>query len=265
MSILDPLTHALALVLAAVHTALSWLGAAPDSGLTWSLCLAGIVLVVRALMIPFAAHAVRQAHAAARARPHLQELARRYRNRTDPASTRAHLEERRRISGEHGVSRLGCLPLLAQLPIWWALYHLVAVVASGTAVGAVGADLVASFAAASLLGVPLVSRGYLGTGAAHLGVVAGLAVTAAALSFVTQRYLVAPTSVLADLPEAVGSAQRLLPALSAGGLLVAGGFVPVALLVYWVCNNAWTLGQSAVVWRWFPTPGSAAALRRSGP
>jgi YidC/Oxa1 family membrane protein insertase len=57
-------------------------------------------------------------------------------------------------------------------------------------------------------------------------------------------------------------AQQFMPALSALGLLVAGGVVPVALLVYWVCNALWTLGQSAVVWRWFPTPGSPAATRR---
>lgn len=53
-----------------------------------------------------------------------------------------------------------------------------------------------------------------------------------------------------------------MPALSALGLLVAAGAVPVALLAYWLCNALWTLGQAAVVWRWFPTPGSPAALRR---
>ena len=36
---------------------------------------------------------------------------------------------------------------------------------------------------------------------------------------------------------------------------------PVALLAYWVFNSVWTLGQSAVIWRWFPTPGSPAASR----
>jgi YidC/Oxa1 family membrane protein insertase len=58
-------------------------------------------------------------------------------------------------------------------------------------------------------------------------------------------------------------AQQLLPALSAVGLLVAAGFVPVALLVYWVVNSTWSLGQAAVVTHWFPTPGSPAAGRRT--
>ena len=43
---------------------------------------------------------------------------------------------------------------------------------------------------------------------------------------------------------------------------MAGGVVPVALLGYWVLSSAWTLGQSAVVARWFATPGTPAAARR---
>jgi len=39
------------------------------------------------------------------------------------------------------------------------------------------------------------------------------------------------------------------------------GLALLALLVYWVCNSAWTLGQSAIVWRWSPTPDSPAAGR----
>ena len=77
------------------------------------------------------------------------------------------------------------------------------------------------------------------------------------LSYVTQRFLVAPNTVLTDVPEAMARVQQLMPAVSAVGLLVAGGVVPVALLVYWVCNSTWTLGQSAIVWRWFPHAGLA--------
>lgn len=64
------------------------------------------------------------------------------------------------------------------------------------------------------------------------------------------------------MPEAGLSAQQLMPALSALGLLVAGGVVPVTL-ASWVCNSAWTLGQSVVIARWFPTPGTTAAARRA--
>ncbi len=261
MSLLDPLKHALAAVLAAAHDGLTALGTPPDSALTWVLGIASLVVLVRLALLPLVVQGVRQAHAAARARPHLQGIAERYRGRTDADSLRAHLDERRSVSAEHGVSRLGCLPVLLQLPVWLSLYHLVSDVASGAAVGAMGPGLVSSFGAASVVGVSLAGRGYLGSGGVHLAVVAGLALTAALLSYVTQRFVVAPNTVLDGMPEAMVTAQRIMPVMSAVGLLVAGGVVPVALLVYWVCSSTWTLGQSAVVARWFPTPGSPAAAR----
>jgi YidC/Oxa1 family membrane protein insertase len=258
MSLLDPVSHALAAVIAAAHAGLTALGSDPDSGTTWLLCVAAVV-AVRMLLLPLAVHGVRQAHAVARARPQLRELRRRHEGRTDPDRLRAYAEERRRLAAEHGLSRLGCLPLLLQLPIWLALYHLLVTVADGSPVGALGSGLVASLGAATVLGVPLAERGYLGGGPGHLAVVAGLAVAAATLSYVTQRFLVAPNTVVDDLPQSVARAQQLMPALSAVGLLVAGGAVPVALLAYWLLNGVWTLGQSAVVRFRFPTPGSPAA------
>ncbi len=261
MSLLDPVSHALAALLATTHDALTALGADPAAGSTWLLCIAAVVVAVRVLLLPAVVHSVRLAHASAAARPQLTDLAHRYRHRTDPDSVRRHLEERRRISAEHGVSRLGCLPVLLQLPIWFALYHLLADVAAGTPVGAVGPDLAATLGAATLLGVPLAERGYFGAGPVHLGVVAGTALLAAALTFVTQRFFVAPNTLSDGLPTAVATAQQLMPALSAAGLLLAGGVVPVALLAYWVLSSGWTLTQSAVIWRWFPTPGTPAASR----
>jgi YidC/Oxa1 family membrane protein insertase len=264
MSVLDPLSHVLAVVIATTHTGVTSLGVDPTSATAWVMCIAVVVAVVRIVLLPLAVQGVRLAHASARARPQLLELTERYRGRKDPVSLRALAAERRRIAAEHNIPRLGFLPLLMQLPMWMALYHLVAQAAAGIPVGAMDAGLVASLSAATLLGVPLAERGYLGAGWTHLVVVAGLAGTAALLSFVTQRFLVAPNTVAADVPESLARIQHMLPVLSAVGLVAAGGFVPVALLVYWVCNAAWTLGQSAVVWRWFPTPGSPAATRGSG-
>lgn len=261
MSILDPISHALAALIAAFHDAVTRLGADSASGSTWLLCIAAVVVAVRLALLPVVVHGVRLAHASARARPHLQDLAKRYRNRTDAESVRRLMDERRRIRADHRLSRLGCLPMLLQLPIWFALYHLLAEVSTGAPVGAMTSELVASLGAATLLSVPLAERGYFGAGPLHLTVVAGMAIVAAALAYITQRYLVAPNTVSDGLPAAMATAQQLMPALSALGMLLAGGVVPVALLSYWICNSVWTLGQSAVIWRWFPTPDSPAASR----
>ncbi|QDP96830.1 membrane protein insertase YidC [Microlunatus elymi] len=263
MSILDPISHALAAVLAAAHSALTSLGADASTAVTWLLCLGAVVVLVRIALLPLAAHGVRVAHASARARPQLEQLTERFRDRKDPASRRAFLEERRRIAAEHRVPRFSVLPMLLQLPIWLALYHLISNVAGGHPVGAMGAGLVASLGGATLLGIRLTARGYFGAGPTHLLVVAGLAGLAAALSFATQKYFVTPNLIMTGQPATMVQLQQLMPLLSAAGLLIAAGVAPVALLIYWVINSAWTLGQSAVIWRWFPTPGSPAAARRS--
>lgn len=265
MSVLDPLSHALAAVVAGAHTGLTALGADPSSGVVWVLSIASVVVVVRLALMPLVVRGVRMAHSSARARPHLRELTERYRGRTDPDSLRELIAERRRIAADHGMPRLGCLPTLLQIPVWMALYHLVSDVAAGTTVGAMGTEQVVSLAGATVLGVSLADRGYLGAGPTHLAVVAGLALATATLSYVTQRWFVAGNTVAGDLPEAMLAAQQLVPLVSAGALLVMGGVVPVALLVYWTCSALWTCAQSATVWRWFPTPGSPAALRFGRP
>ncbi len=110
MSFLDPLSHALAALIAAAHVGLTSLDADPAAGTTWLLCILAVVVAVRVALLPLVVHGVRLAHASARARPHLQDLANRYRNRKDADSLRRLMEERRRIAAEHGMSRLGCLP-----------------------------------------------------------------------------------------------------------------------------------------------------------
>ena len=256
--VLSPIHHLVAAALAAAHTLAVSLGLDPGGGPAWILAIVGLVVAVRLALLPLTAHSVRLARASARARPALTELRRRYQGRKDLESLRELTAEQRRIRAEHGVSRAGCLPVLLQLPILFALYHVLASVARGETVGAMDAVLVASAGSASLLGVSLADRMDLLASPGRLAVVAGLAAVSAALSYATQRWFVLPNLALDGMPQAFADAQRMMPALSAIGLLVAASAVPVGLLVYWVASNAWTLGQQAVVTRWFPTPGSAA-------
>jgi YidC/Oxa1 family membrane protein insertase len=261
MSLLDPVSSLLAGIIAGAHHMLTSLGADPDSGATWVLCIAAVVVAVRLALLPLVVHSVRLAHGSARARPQMMELTSRFRGLTDVENVRRFREERRAIAAEHELSRLGCLPLLLQVPVWMALYHLLVTVASGSTMGAMGQALVTSFDAATLLGSPLTESGYLGGGGTHLVVVGGLALLAAGLSYATLRFLVARNTSTDGVPQAMVSAQRMMPALSAVSLLVTGGVVPLALLVYWVCSQAWTFAQTAVIVRWFPTPGTPAAAR----
>ena len=59
MSVLEPLSHVLATVVATAHEALTSLGADPGGGATWVLSVAAVVLVVRLALLPLVAHGVR--------------------------------------------------------------------------------------------------------------------------------------------------------------------------------------------------------------
>lgn len=270
-SLLDALNHLIAAVLAGAHALLTGLGLPAAGSLTWILAIAVLVLTVRIALLPLVGHGVRLTHAGARARPHLRELQQQYAGRTDPDSIRELFAARRAVNAEHGVSRLGCLPLLLQLPILFALYGVLRAVAQGQPVGAMDAALVASASSASILGVGLTQRwgDAVGHSVGHALVVLALAALAAGLSYVTQRYAAAPNQVLDGLPEAFAQAQGIMPALSAAGILIGAAAVPLGLLVYWVANNAFTLVQQGAITRYAPTPGSPAyaahAARRAAP
>lgn len=257
----DLFTRPLAGVLAGAHHVLTGLGLPGDAGVTWGLSVLLLVAAVRSVLLPLTVLGVRSARAAGRAAPQLAALTEQYAGRTDRASLTALSDERRRINAEHGVSRWGCLSALAQIPLWLSLYHLIGQVSNGSGVGPLDVGLAASFSGAAMLGVGLAQRGYLGAGAGHLTVVLGLAGTVAALGYLTQRFLVAPNTATDHLPQAVLQAQHLMPVLAGAGVLVAATVAPVGVLVYWLCNATWTLGQTAVITRWFPTPGTPAAQR----
>ncbi len=248
MSLLDPLSHALAAVVAAAHAGLTSLGLDPSAGPVWVLSVAAVVVTVRLALLPLAVHAARQARAAAAARPHLRALAERYRDRTRPrlapAVRRGAPPDRRRAPA-----------LAARLPP-----------AARPAAGVVRA-------------LPPARRRRRGLARGRAGRRAGRLVRRGDPARRTPGGARLPRRRLgrrrarrhgraADLRHpavrrgagrarrragGVARVQQLLPALSAAGLLVAAGFVPVALLVYWVVNSAWTLGQTAALRRILPT------------
>jgi YidC/Oxa1 family membrane protein insertase len=137
--------------------------------------------------------------------------------------------------------------------------------AAGHSVGALDAGLVASASAASVAGLHL--TGHLGTtfAASVPGslLLVAVALSAALLSLLTQRWFVLPMTDPTDLPEAMATVQRLMPWVGGLGVLAAAAFVPAGLVAYWFVNNAWTFAQQGLVWRFAPTPGSPAALRRA--
>lgn len=264
MNPINPLSHALAAVLAGAHALASSLGLAPASAAAWLAALALLVVAVRGLTVPLVLRGVRDSHARARARPQLLALQERYAGRLDAEGLRAVRAERRAIHSEHGVASWGLAPALLQLPLLLALYRVVSQVTGGHPLGALDAGLVASAASASVLGLHLSTRlGQLHAAPAGLAALAAVAVVSALLSYATSRWFTVPMSDPTGQPELLVKAQRWMPVAGAVGVLAAAWVVPAGLVVYWFLSNLWTFAQQGLVWRFAPTPGSAAALRRA--
>jgi YidC/Oxa1 family membrane protein insertase len=264
LALLSPVTNAVAAVLAATHDAAGALGLTPGSAGAWLLAVLLLVVAVRTVLLPVTIHGVRSSHARAHAAPQLRELRQRYAGSRDLEQLTAMRAEQKAIHAEHGVSGWSLAPALLQLPLFYALYRVVSDLTAGHSVGALDAGLVASASAASVAGLHLTSHlgPTLGSSLPAGLVMVAVALGAALLSLLAQRWFVLPTTNVADLPEGMATVQRLMPWLGAVGVLAAAAFVPAGLIVYWLFNNAWTFAQQGLIWRFAPTPGSPAAARR---
>jgi YidC/Oxa1 family membrane protein insertase len=264
LALLSPVTNAVAAVLAATHDAAGALGLTPGSAGAWLLAVLLLVVAVRTVLLPITIHGVRSSHARAHAAPQLRELRQRYAGSRDLEQLTAMRAEQKAIHAEHGVSGWSLAPALLQLPLFYALYRVVSDLTAGHSVGALDAGLVASASAASVAGLHLTSHlgPTLGSSLPAGLVMVAVALGAALLSLLAQRWFVLPTTNVADLPEGMATVQRLMPWLGAVGVLAAAAFVPAGLIVYWLFNNAWTFAQQGLIWRFAPTPGSPAAARR---
>jgi YidC/Oxa1 family membrane protein insertase len=264
LALLSPVTNAVAAVLAATHDAAGALGLTPGSAGAWLLAVLLLVVAVRTVLLPVTIHGVRSSHARAHAAPQLRELRQRYAGSRDLEQLTAMRAEQKAIHAEHGVSGWSLAPALLQLPLFYALYRVVSDLTAGHSVGALDAGLVASASAASVAGLDLTSHlgPTLGSSLPAGLVMVAVALGAALLSLLAQRWFVLPTTNVADLPEGMATVQRLMPWLGAVGVLAAAAFVPAGLIVYWLFNNAWTFAQQGLIWRFAPTPGSPAAARR---
>lgn len=211
----------------------------------WILAIAFLVCTLRALLLRPALSQARFARAMRAVAPQLAELRQRYADDRE-----RYAAELSKLLGEHRVNPAGAyLPVLLQLPVFLGLGQVLRALTSAPvgATYAFSAADVASFLDATLLGVHLgdavvqVSAGGLALLWPALPVVAPLVLLAAAATYVTGR-LAPATGTEARWMRAV----RYLPPLA---VLVFGAALPVGLLVYWVSNNLWTLGQQYVLLR----------------
>ena len=255
-AVMEPFRWLVSVILVAFHDGLAAAGMAAAGGWTWTLAVIGLVLVIRAALIPVFLAQVRAQRRMRLLQPKLKELQARYKGRTDQASRQAMSQEQMALYKKHGTNPLSaCLPLLIQAPFFLALFQVLSGISSaapqGQGIGALGRDQVVQFDSASVFGAPLSASLLHGGGdpAAVAVPAVVMILVMIACQFLTQKLGAARSMAGQDSDSPLMRQQRFilvgLPLLFGAG----GIFFPIGVLVYWTVSNLWTLGQQFLVSR----------------
>jgi YidC/Oxa1 family membrane protein insertase len=236
-----------------VFGAVPFLG--PDNGITWSLAVMFLVFTLRALLFkPFVSQ-VRSMRKMQEFAPEIRKLQEKHKGDRQRLA-----QEMQKLQSEHGVNPLGgCLPILIQIPVFIGLFQVLKEFKKEKTSNYVfGADEVQSFVNADLFGTKLsayitMAQNQLTdldtTRVATALVAIPLMIAASIATHVTARHSVERQSAAAAANPQAAIMNKVTLYLFPIGVLVGGPFFPVAILIYWLSNNVWTLGQQWLVYR----------------
>ncbi|GAB3597269.1 hypothetical protein GCM10027408_08790 [Microbacterium tumbae] len=271
-TILWPLKWAVELILVAWHWLFTAVGLGEASGITWILSIVGLVIVVRGAVFPLFVRQIKSQRKMMEIAPELRKVQERYRGKKDQLSREAMSRETMALYKKHGTTPMSsCLPLLVQMPIFFALFSVLNDVTKHAAagiggVGLLSADLTKQFYDATIFGTVSL-HGTLGNAVETQNVTAIVLLVILVVLMIGSQFFTQLQIISKNLsPEAkTGQAyqmQRIMLYVLPLGFIFSGVFFPLGVVVYWFISNLWTMAQQFLVIREMPTPGSEAAKAR---
>jgi YidC/Oxa1 family membrane protein insertase len=287
VSILNPLFEAVAWIITKIHAGLA-VPFGASSGWAWGLSIVILVMLMRAIMVPLFVKQVKSQRKMQAHMPQLAELRKRYKN----DKTRLN-EETMKFYKENGINPLGgCLPLVAQLPVFWALFNVLKAISDWkpgtTPKYGLSEATVESALNAHIFGANLADKFLFpvpGESWSSRLVILLFVLISAGTTFLTMRQsakrgMLNQTPTDPDQPGAAMAASMSKNMMYIAPLFALSGlYWQFGLVIYWVTTNVWTLGQQHILFRNLPVVGSttvgasavgaatgstAAALRSNG-
>ncbi len=253
MKIFEPLYDAVSWIILTFHTWFDALGMTPS----WSWCLAIVFLVVliRILLIPLFVKQIKSMRAMQQLQPEIKKIQVRYKGDRERTS-----QELMKLYKEHNTNPLAsCFPILAQAPIFFALYQVLNKVSKEQAIGVLDLEDVRSAKDAAFFGAGLDDK-FIGADSFTVQFVTILMILAMSGSqFWTQRQLMTknmPATAMESSPFL--KQQKVMMYLFPIMFAVFGVNFPVGVLLYWLVSNFWSMGQQMYVIRRMPAVGSTA-------
>ncbi len=264
--ILWPIKWVIEAILVGFHSLFIWLGLESAAGLTWVLSIAGLVVVVRAALIPLFVRQIKSQRKMLEIAPDLKKIQDKYKGKRDQFSREAMSRETMALYGKHKTSPFAsCLPILVQMPIFFGLFSVLNNSFAGlTGVGLLNEELSAEFGRATLFGIaPLGKTMLTSDGDVWVIVIAAiLVVLMTASQFITQLQIMSKNQSAEMKASPMYRQQRILLYVLPLVFLFSGVAFPLGVMFYWFVSNIWTMVQQFIVIRNMPTPGSEAALAR---
>lgn len=242
----------------------------PASGFAWALSVIFLVFTLRAVLFKPAANQLKTQRQMQEFQPQIKALQKKYSNDRQRLAT-----EMQKLQKENGFNPLSsCLPILLQAPVFIGLFHVLR--SFNRTIGGFGVnpmspqdnantanyvfspDDVRSFLDAKLFGAPLaaqisstvdqlavyggqVTRVDIGLVAVPLMIIAGIATHFTARASVARQAENVASAAAATPQTAI--MNKLVLWVFPLFVVVGGPFFPLAILLYWLANNGWTLVQ----------------------
>jgi YidC/Oxa1 family membrane protein insertase len=272
VSVFDVLAQPVAIVLEGIHTGLTDIGLPAGSGWAWGLSIVLLTITVRILLFPLFVKQIKSQRRMQELSPKIKVLQAKHKGDRETLNT-----ELMKLYKDHGTNPIsGCLPLILQLPIFFALFRVMNEFkphfrSDGTAyfTGKYGLSdhLIEQAAKAKVFGAPISaafnSKGaFLSTLHGHATTVKIVAVvmivTMGLSTFITQKQMMARTGPATDPQQA--QVQKIMLYVLPFSFAIFGFTFPIGVLLYWLTTNIWSMGQQRYVIARMPpvVPGGAA-------
>jgi YidC/Oxa1 family membrane protein insertase len=264
VGILNPLYDLVGWLIMHIHAVLA-VPFGPASGVTWALVIVVLVVLMRLALLPLfikQMHSQRKMIALA---PELQALRKRYKGDKQKLQ-----EEMMKLYKEHGANPLsGCLPLVAQLPLWFALLNVLRAMSEDKALYGLTPLVVHQANSAKIFGATISSKFLFQhpPTAGNVKVVIGITVVISAVTtFLSvrqsmKRGLMQNPTAGDDNPMA--GAQKYMVYI-APLFALSGLYWQFGLVLYWMTSNIWQLGQQYFLFKKIPPLDKAPAAATAG-
>ena len=256
-AIMTPLYYAVSGVLLVWHRIFAYV-LPEDSGWTWALAIVGLTITIRTLLIPLFVRQIKSSRNMQLLQPQIKELQKKYAHDREKLT-----QEQMKLWKETGTNPFAsCLPLILQMPIFFALFRVIDQAskngANGGGRGFMSNSDAESLKSAKLLGAQIADT-FLKTSVIETRVLTmTLVVVMCITQFATQRQLMSKNMPADAMSGPYAQQQKMLLYILPVVFAVGGVAFPLGVLFYWTTSNLWSMGQQFYVIRNNPAPGTPA-------